>query len=183
MHVRLATIVAFLFLGVSLVSVAGPAHAKDMNCSDFNSQAAAQNYFENNGGGPNNNVDGLDSDGDGVACESNPCPCTGYGGGGGGGGGGTEPKPYHKLTAQKGKSDGQNVAYGKVTTYKGKRIRLLRKVGGGTYAFYKTTTTKPATGKYKTVIKQSGSKRTCFRVVVPATSKYRKTAKPVGCLG
>ena len=31
------------------------------------------------GGGPNNNVDRLDADGDGRACETLPCPCAGDG--------------------------------------------------------------------------------------------------------
>lgn len=183
MHARIAAIIAFLFFGVSLVSTASPAHAlKDMNCDDFNSQAAAQNYFENNGGGPNNNVDGLDADGDGVACESNPCPCTGYGGGGGGGGGGTQPKPFHKLTAQKGKVDGITYAFGKVTTYKDKRIRILKQVGKGKFRFLKFAKTKADTGKFKVTIKQTGPKSNCFRVSVPATPKYRLTVKNIGCI-
>lgn len=181
---RLATLIAFLFFGVTLVSVASPAHAKDMNCSDFDSQAQAQNYFENNGGGPNNNVDGLDADGDGVACESNPCPCSNGGGGGGGGGGGTQAKPFHKLTARGAeiRNSDKFVALGRVTTYKGKRIRVLRKVAGGGFKPYKFTTTKPKTGKFKTAIKQSGNKKTCFRVVVPATKKYKLTSKDIGCI-
>lgn len=61
----------------------------DVNCSDFSSQAAAQNAYENSGPGDPN---GLDADNDGIACESNPCPCS-TGGGGGGGGGGTPPAP------------------------------------------------------------------------------------------
>lgn len=66
---------------------------RDANCSDFSSQAAAQQYFVNNGGSPTNDPDGLDSDSDGVACESNPCPCSTSQGGGGGGGGTTTPPP------------------------------------------------------------------------------------------
>ena len=48
--------------------------------ADFSSQA----YFEANGGSPTNNVDNLDADHDGQACEAFD-----YGGGGGTGGGGT----------------------------------------------------------------------------------------------
>jgi hypothetical protein len=55
---------------------------RDANCSDFGSQASAQQYFLNHGG-PDSDPDGLDSDGDGVACESNPCPCSSSQGGGG----------------------------------------------------------------------------------------------------
>lgn len=41
----------------------------DHNCDDFNSQADAQAYFRSQGGSPSNNVDDLDRDNDGVACE------------------------------------------------------------------------------------------------------------------
>jgi endonuclease YncB( thermonuclease family) len=60
-----------------------PGSKRDKDCSDFSTQAAAQHYFDTHGPGDPN---GLDSDGDGVACESNPCPCAGHGGGGGHGG-------------------------------------------------------------------------------------------------
>jgi hypothetical protein len=41
----------------------------DKDCADFASQAEAQAYFEANGGSPTNNVDNLDADHDGQACE------------------------------------------------------------------------------------------------------------------
>jgi hypothetical protein len=41
----------------------------DKDCADFASQAEAQSYFEANGGSPTNNVDNLDADHDGQACE------------------------------------------------------------------------------------------------------------------
>lgn len=41
----------------------------DKDCGDFTSQADAQRYFEANGGGPGLNVDRLDDDGDGIACD------------------------------------------------------------------------------------------------------------------
>jgi len=44
----------------------------DYDCSDFSTQAEAQAYFESQGGSPTNNVDGLDANGDGIACESLP---------------------------------------------------------------------------------------------------------------
>jgi hypothetical protein len=55
----------------------------DKDCADFSSQAEAQAYFEAHGGSPTNNVDNLDADHDGQACEAFD-----YGGGGGGGTGG-----------------------------------------------------------------------------------------------
>ena len=44
----------------------------DKDCSDFATHAEAQNYFVSKGGSPTNNVDRLDSDHDGIACESLP---------------------------------------------------------------------------------------------------------------
>lgn len=74
------------------------AAARDYDCSDFSSQAEAEEYLLP--GDPYN----LDADGDGTACEDNPCPCSHESGGeapsGGGGGGHTvtpppPPPPYH----------------------------------------------------------------------------------------
>ena len=49
--------------------VAGPSGADgSYNCDDFGSHAEAQAYYEQQNGDP----DGLDRDGDGLACESLP---------------------------------------------------------------------------------------------------------------
>lgn len=48
----------------------GGGGAGDRDCADFDTQQEAQEYFEEQGGGPDNNVDQLDEDGDGLACES-----------------------------------------------------------------------------------------------------------------
>ena len=61
------------------VALPSTAAAVDRDCSDFNTQEQAQSYFEAKGGGPDNNVDRLDSDGDGRACETLPGPCAGDG--------------------------------------------------------------------------------------------------------
>lgn len=44
----------------------------DKDCPDFATHAEAQNYFISKGGSPSHNVDKLDSDGDGIACEGLP---------------------------------------------------------------------------------------------------------------
>ncbi|OGG41600.1 hypothetical protein A2837_00200 [Candidatus Kaiserbacteria bacterium RIFCSPHIGHO2_01_FULL_46_22] len=49
-----------------------PADHSDKDCADFATQAAAQSYFEANGGSSTYNYDRLDSDADGTACESLP---------------------------------------------------------------------------------------------------------------
>jgi Excalibur calcium-binding domain len=82
--------IAFLLIAslVLALSAAPAALAQaDKDCADFSSQAEAQAYFEANGGSPSNNVDNLDADHDGQACE-----VFDYGGGDtddGTGGGGT----------------------------------------------------------------------------------------------
>ncbi len=44
----------------------------DKDCKDFSSHAQAQAFFAGRGGSPSNNVDRLDNDHDGLACESLP---------------------------------------------------------------------------------------------------------------
>jgi hypothetical protein len=54
-------------------SVSGPDKpVSEVNCSDFPTHAAAQNWFDAHGGSPANDVAGLDGNGDGVACQSLP---------------------------------------------------------------------------------------------------------------
>jgi hypothetical protein len=43
-----------------------------INCSDFRTHAAAQQWFDHHGGSASNDVAGLDGDHDGLACESLP---------------------------------------------------------------------------------------------------------------
>jgi endonuclease YncB( thermonuclease family) len=64
-----------LLIAVPSLAWAGvPAAAADRDCSDFDSQAQAQDYFVDRGG-PDADPDRLDADGDGTACDSLPCPC------------------------------------------------------------------------------------------------------------
>lgn len=97
---------------------------REKDCADFANQASAQDYFEANGGSSSNNVDGLDADGDGVACESNPCPCAsdagGSGGGGSSGGTGGGPKTGARVVSV---TDGDTV---KVTVHgKEEDVRII----------------------------------------------------------
>lgn len=75
---------SLLWLAASLAPA--PARAADRDCSDFESQAQAQAFFDAHN--PAKDPHNLDGDGDGRACETLPCPCAGPGGGGGGGNGG-----------------------------------------------------------------------------------------------
>jgi len=80
-------------VGVTLAATSPASAIADRDCGDFGSQAAAQNFYLDQGG-PDSDPHRLDADSDGVACESNPCPCsTSQGGGGNGGGGNTNPPP------------------------------------------------------------------------------------------
>ncbi len=49
----------------------GGKYTDEYNCSDFDTQPEAQEFFIN-AGGPNEDVNRLDGDNDGVACESLP---------------------------------------------------------------------------------------------------------------
>lgn len=88
--------VLFLLLALSLgpataLATAPAAVAADRDCGDFASQKAAQIFFLN-AGGPSSDPHYLDSDGDGIACESNPAPYY-YGKTLPGGGGSSQPEP------------------------------------------------------------------------------------------
>lgn len=83
MRVAMAIIAGALTGAIAVAAVGATAHAADRDCSDFPNQAAAQRWFDRHGPGDPAN---LDSDGDGIACESNPCPCIKPGGGHSGGG-------------------------------------------------------------------------------------------------
>jgi endonuclease YncB( thermonuclease family) len=74
---RLARSLVLMLFAPLLLWVGGtaPAAATDRDCGDFATQAGAQAFFLANGG-PGSDPHGLDSEGDGVACESNPCPCS-----------------------------------------------------------------------------------------------------------
>ncbi len=61
-----------------LLVLAAPAYARaDKDCKDFTSHDQAQAYFKANGGSAANNVDRLDGDGDGLACEDYAYPAPG----------------------------------------------------------------------------------------------------------
>lgn len=72
--IMLAT--AFAYTLTSSASAAG------VNCDNFASPQEAQDFFIANGGSPTNNVEGLDRDHDGFACEATAGNTSGGGGGG-----------------------------------------------------------------------------------------------------
>jgi Excalibur calcium-binding domain len=77
---RMIRTTVLLALGVAAawattLLLAQSAHAQaGVNCSNFATQTAAQDYYESVGG-PGQDPAGLDADHDGIACESLPCPC------------------------------------------------------------------------------------------------------------
>ena len=99
---------------------------------------------------------------------------------------GERAKPKH-IGFATGKELGDTnrfIAYGKWTTYKGKRITVQRRACGACqWKFYKTTRTTDLKGKFRTRIAPGGrGSKVCYRVVVPATSKYRLTRAVAGCI-
>ena len=102
-----------------------PAYAADKDCGDFASQKAAQIFFLNNGG-PSSDPHGLDSEGDGIACESNPAPY--YYGTTPLDSGSTTPEPKTTVVKQKGVVvevvDGDTIDV-RLGSGKTKRVRLI----------------------------------------------------------
>ena len=90
-------------------------------------------------------------------------------------------KPRHDLVAHGAEVGNTNhfVVYGRVTTYP--KVFLFRKIGHGSYRLYRKIKTDNR-GRFRTRIYQYKSYRTCFKVGVPATSTYRQTVVPVGCI-
>jgi hypothetical protein len=112
-------VVVVLIAAVGGVAVAQvgpqPPHAiaaAGVNCSDFANQAAAQKFFDSHGGSPSNDVEGLDRDHDGIACESLPCPCAQPGSSSGGS---KPPAPTGGL--------GRSILLGPVRKHSGCRAR------------------------------------------------------------
>lgn len=86
-----ATLIGLAALVAALLTTTAPAQAGgDRDCGDFATQAAAQTFYNNAGPGDPHR---LDSEGDGIACETLPCPCSTGGGGGGGPVPAPEPAP------------------------------------------------------------------------------------------
>jgi hypothetical protein len=112
--VVLAALASAATLGVARARPVGSV-AAGVNCSDFASQAAAQGYFDQHGGSPSNDVEGLDADHDGIACESLPCPCAQPGTGGGS----PSPPPIGPRPTGLGRS----VTLHRVTRTSGCRVR------------------------------------------------------------
>ncbi len=93
-----------------------------------------------------------------------------------------QAKPRHDLTAS-GKeigNTGKFKAFGKVTTYKGRKIIIQRKLRGQSFKLYKKDRTNRRTGKFSTRI--DGPIGSCFKVVVPSTKNYRTTKQRIGCI-
>ncbi len=94
-------------------------------------------------------------------------------------------KIEHDLIA-KGKeaSPGKFVAFGKVSTYKNRKITIQRARcdGGCRFNFYKTTFTDRDDGRFYTRIYKGSSRVACFKVVVPETARYKTTKQQIGCI-
>lgn len=114
---------ALVFAPTASRAKSGPTLLRDVDCSDFATQAAAQHYFNSHGSG---DPAGLDGDGDGIACESNPCPCVKPGDGGGadhGGGAGGSHSGSSRLARVVSVTDGDTI---KVITHgREEDIRLI----------------------------------------------------------
>lgn len=70
---------------------------------------------------------------------------------------------------------------GKVTTFKGGQVQVLRKVAGKGFRLYKRTKASPKSGAFARPLAYVGTGKTCFQVVAPETKKYLTTVKFLGC--
>ena len=68
MRLRSTAAAGVLMTAALSIGITGTANAADLNCSDFATQAEAQAAFDATPGDPN----GLDRDGDKIACETLP---------------------------------------------------------------------------------------------------------------
>jgi hypothetical protein len=95
-----------------------------------------------------------------------------------------KPKHIGFATGKEIRNTNKFIAYGKWTTYKGKRITVQRRACGScNWKFYKKTRTTADKGRFRTRIAPGGrGSKVCYRVVVPATSKYRLTRAVAGCI-
>lgn len=97
---HIARALALLVAIAGLATFTQPAQAfYDRDCGDFATQAGAQAFFNNAGGG---DPHGLDADGDGRACDSLPCPCGVRSNPNPNPGGNTNPNPGPKLYRETG---------------------------------------------------------------------------------
>ena len=89
-------------------------------------------------------------------------------------------RPKHDLTAVPGTTaSGKTYISGKAATLPNKKVNVQRKLRGGVWKLYKRADTN---GKGKYTVFVSGPSQSCFRVVAPATKKYRTAKVFVGCL-
>ena len=98
-----------------------------------------------------------------------------------------QAKPKHLVFASGKEIRNSNnfVAFGRVSTFKGRNISVQRKnCDECGWKFYKKTRTSEERGKFRTRIApgERVPSRVCYRVKVPATKNYRRTIAPVGCI-
>ena len=74
-NIKMKIILLSLFAAVILTGCAKQGNGtviEDKDCKDFKTHSEAQSYFNLKSGSSSNNVDNLDADHDGIACESLP---------------------------------------------------------------------------------------------------------------
>jgi hypothetical protein len=73
--------------------------------------------------------------------------------------------------------------FGTVPTYQGRKLKIQHRVNAGAWRLWRTTRTGAEDGAFSERIYggKRGS-RVCYKVVVPATKKYRATKRKVGCI-
>lgn len=188
-HPRKAVLLILALVGATMAGTASPAASvADKDCSDFDSQRAAQIFYLKQGG-PDSDPHGLDSDNDGVACESNPAPYY-YGTtlpGGGGGEKDDEPKVTPVTTTVRIASsvskaiEGEPVRLSIRIAPQGKRRVLVQQRVGSRWRTV-TRETSNARGRLTHTVK-TPPKSTKFRAVAltkrVGNKRYERDSSPV----
>lgn len=96
-------------------------------------------------------------------------------------------KVRHELTVSSEEVGGEGTnhfrIFGAVPSFKGRRLKIQHRVNDGAWRLWKTTLTSAEDGAFSERIYggKRGS-RVCYKVVVPATKKYKTTKRKVACI-
>lgn len=95
-------------------------------------------------------------------------------------------EPDHALFAagKEIRNTNRFIAYGRVSTYKNRRVIVQRKnCGTCKWKVYKRVKTSATKGKFRTrIIPGNRGTRVCYLVKVPSTARYATTKRKIGCI-
>ncbi len=99
-------------------------------------------------------------------------------------GGHRAEKAAHDLHARYANFDGPLQVAGRVPTLTNGHVTVLRRIDDSPFRVHRSAATGPGEGRFRVTVElaeRDRAYRTCFRVVAPATGKYSRTVKRLGC--